>query len=140
MKKSTLFGLLAVASLCLGLFFCGVFVKDINGICTFNLITCIAAVVFAIIGIVSASKEKSSKALSIVMLVLGILGTLAFLAIFGFIAIAKDPKNTKDICKDVVQCKKDKDGVSTCHIKGDDKGLLDIKCYDSVLKEDQYKD
>lgn len=140
MKKSTLFGLLAVVSIVCGLFFSGVFVKDMSGICTFNLATSIAAVIFSILGIVSASKEGSSKALSIIMLVIGILATLAFLMLMAFMSIAKDPEKTKDICKDVVACEKDKDGVSICHIKGDDKGLLDIKCYDSVLKEDQYKD
>lgn len=140
MKKSTLFGLLAVACLVCGLFFSGAFVKDIEGVCTFNLITGVLAIAFSIAGIVFASKENSSKALSIVMLVFGIIISLLFVVLVAFTKIAKDPEKTKDICKDVVECEKGEDGVSTCHIKGDDKGLLDIKCYDTNLKEDQYKD
>ena len=140
MKKSTLFGILAVVSIVVGLFFCGIFVKDIEGILVFNLITNIAAVIFAILALIFVSKENGSKVLAIVMLVIGIIGTLAFIALTAFVSIVKDPENTKDICKEVVNCEKDKDGVSICRIKGDDKGLIDIKCYDSVLTEDQYKD
>lgn len=139
MKKSTLFAIISAVALISG-FFINYVIKDIESIFLYNVISGIVAIGFAVAGIVFASKDKTSKALPIVLLVLGILLTLGSLILFGATKLFKNPENTKDICKDVVQCEKDKDGVSICHIKGDDKGLIDIKCYDSILKEDQYKD
>ncbi|MBQ3475591.1 MAG: hypothetical protein IJH20_05420 [Bacilli bacterium] len=138
MKKSTYFAIGSLAALFASFVF-GFITKNVDTLLLVSFLAAIVAFVLAIVSIVVAGKEKAPKAFPIVTLVVAILAILVSGLLFAFGKIIKNPENTKDICKELVKCKKDKDGVSICHIKGDDQKIIDIKCYDTVLTGDQYE-
>ena len=138
MKKSTYFAIGSLALLA-GSFIFGFITKNVDTLFLVSFLASIGAFILAIVSIIVAGKEKASKAFPIVTLVVGIFAIIISGLLFAFGKIIKNPEYTKDMCKELVQCKKDKDGVSICHIKGDDNKLIDIKCYDTVLTGDQYE-
>ena len=138
MKKSTYFAIGAIVALAIGTIV-GIITKDVNTWLLVSLLGAVVAFVLSIIAISTAGKEKASKAFPIVTLVLAILACISSGLMFAGEKVLKNPEYTKDICKDLVKCKKDKDGVSICHVKGDDSKIFDIKCYDTVLTGDQYE-
>ncbi len=138
MKKSTYFAIGSLAALFASFVFSFI-TKNVDTLFLFSFLASIVSFVLAIVSIVVAGKEKASKTFPIVTLVVAIFAILVSGLLFAFGKIIKNPENTKDICKELVKCKKDKDGVSICHIKGDDQKIIDIKCYDTVLTGDQYE-
>ena len=138
MKKSTYFAIGAFVALAFGLIF-GFITKSVETWTLVSFIGTLVATALAIVAIIVAGKEKDTKALPITTLVVAIIAFLFSGLMFVGVKAIKNPEYTKDLCKQLVKCKKDKDGVSICHIKGDDSNLLNIKCYDTVLTGDQYE-
>ena len=138
MKKSSYFAIGALVAIAAGAVV-AFFTKNVNTWLIISFVGAVVALILSIVGMVVAGKEKASKAFPVTTLVIAIIACLfgGFMLI-GMKAI-KNPEYTKEFCKDLVNCKKDKDGVSICHIKGDDSKLIDIKCYDTVLTGDQYE-
>ena len=138
MKKTNIFAILSLVSIVAG-YIISMFVKDVETIMIICLITSILAVIFAIVGLVQSKKLEKGKVLSIIMLIIGILGSLLFLVMVSIMNMVKDPKNTKELCEKVVNCKQGADGVSTCYLENDTTKLIPIKCYDTNLNQDQYE-
>ena len=136
-KKNNYFTIIALLLL-LATFIAGFFTKDLNTIMIIAFVSSLASLIMSIVAIVYAKKIEKSKVFPIIILVFSILSTLVFGLVLAFKNIVKDPKNTAEICKTVVECKKDGD-VSTCYVKEDTTKSLPIKCYTSNLTQDQFK-
>lgn len=135
MKKTNYFSIIALV-LIAGGFIVGFITKNVTTLVIINLICCFGAFGLSIAGLIFASKNNTSKVLSIVLIVIGILGTLLYGLLLGGLELIKDPKNTKDICKDIkkqdiIECKETDGEITTCRAKGVDG--FEIKCYTSDM-------
>ena len=136
MKKTNIFPIIALCALVAG-FIAGFITKNFKTLVIINLISCISAFALCIAGIIFASKNNSSKVLSIILLVIGIIGAMAYFILFVGISVLKDPKNTKDFCKEIkkydsIKCEATDGNISTCRFDGLDG--LEIKCYTENLE------
>ena len=138
MKKVNIFAILSLLSLVAG-YIIAIFVKGAESVFLVNLIAALVAFILAIAAIVYAKKIEKSKAFGIILLVISILGTLFFLVLFALTRAVKDPKNTEEVCKKVVNCERDTSDVSTCYIEEDNTKIFPIKCYTSNLNSNQFK-
>ena len=138
-KKTNYFTIIALLLL-LATFIAGFFTKNLNTIMIIAFVSSLAALIMSIVAIVYAGKIEKSKALPIVILIFSILATLIFGLVLVFKNIVNDPKNTAEICENVVECEGEGNGdVSTCYIKEDTTKSLPIKCYTSNLEVNQFK-
>ena len=138
MKKSTCFAIASLVAIGVGIIF-GFITKSVDTWALVSFLGAIASFILAVVAIAVNGKEKGTKAFPIVTLIVAIIACLFSGLMFAGVKLVKNPENTKDLCKELVKCKKDKDGVSICHVKGDDSKIFDIKCYDTVLTGDQYE-
>ena len=136
-KKTNYFTVIALVVLVL-IFVTSFFKLGLDTYLIIATVANVAIIAFSIAAIVYAKKIEKGKALPIVLLVISILGLIVFGILLAFKSIVNDPKNTAEICKQVVECE-DAGEVSTCYIKEDTTKALPIKCYTTNLNADQFK-
>ena len=135
MKKINIFTVLAVATIIIGLFAPSFVGNNMETIIKTLLLTSMLEAIFSIGSIIYAKKIEKSKIIGILLLVLSIFCIFIFGILYTFIDLAKSPEKNGELCKQVANCEKKKDGLNNCYLESDTKKLLPIICKDSNLKK-----